>query len=62
MDEEIAKELGRLHAESLEDWESRTVKACESRGWGTRPGPDDKPRTIPGGTKDAPPVALSRDD
>jgi hypothetical protein len=58
--EESAKELGRLHAESLEAWETRTVKACEERGWGTLPGPEDKQRAIPGGTQAAPPVIVPK--
>jgi hypothetical protein len=62
MNEESTKELGRLHAESLQAWEARTVKACVARGWGTRPGPEDKQRAIPGEAKAAPPVALSHDD
>lgn len=44
---EIARRLAELHKESLYDWEARTVKACEERGWGTRAGPNDNPKQAP---------------
>ena len=43
--ERIAKELGRLHAESLEAWEARTIAANKERRNGTRPRPSDKPES-----------------
>ena len=45
IEEDIARELARLHAENLEDWERRTVAANKERGNGIMPGPNDKPQT-----------------
>ena len=55
--EESTKELGRLHAETLDEWETRIVKACEERWFGTRPGPSDKV-DFPGRGKERPGGAL----
>ena len=40
----ISRELARLHKETTEEFDKRTIAACQARNYGTRPGPDDKPK------------------
>ena len=40
----ISRELGRLHQETTDDFDKRTIAACQARNYGTRQGPDDKPK------------------
>jgi len=43
-DERISRELARLHRETTADFDKRTIAACQARNYGTKPGPDDKPK------------------